>query len=439
MLELFPHLDPDGQPHRSAEDVAEDATAEEAAVNDAAVPADLPAHHARPDELGDSPHAESVLELAAALQRSLLPQLPSRLPGVEIAYRYLPSNDVIQVGGDWFDAIVLPGKRIGLVVGDVMGHGVASATMMGQLRTAVQTLAVLGLPPQELLRHLDDTARRLSDTHLATCLYAVYDPVTRRCTLANAGHLPPVLARPGEPGRLLEIPTGVPIGVGGHAFDAVEFDIEDGDTLVLFTDGLVETSKRDFSDGLEILRTALPVPEVPLEQACGSVIEALDTAPRGDDAALLMARFHGIPSHNVARWSLEPAPRAAGQARRLVRGMLDRWQLGHLSPQVELLVSELIGNSIRFASRPISLRLLYTDTLTCEVHDDCHTLPVPRTAPELSEKGRGLSIVSTLSHRWGTNRTDTGKIVWFELEPGTERTAAPIAERTPERTPGRTP
>jgi hypothetical protein len=421
MLELFPHTDPDGHPQDRAP---------------GGVSVDTPAHHSRPGELEDSQHAESVLELAAALQRSLLPQLPSQLPGVEIAYRYLPSNDVIQVGGDWFDAIVLPGKRIGLVVGDVMGHGVASAMMMGQLRTAVQTLAVLGLPPHELLRHLDETARRLSDTHLATCLYAVYDPVTRRCTLANAGHLPPVLARPGEPGRILEIPTGVPIGVGGHAFDVVEFDIDDGEILVLFTDGLVETPKRDFGDGLEILRAALPVPRVPLEQACDTVIEALATAPRGDDAALLMARFRGIPAGNVARWSLEPAPRAAGQARRLVRGALSRWNLTHLAPVAELLVTELIGNSIRFASRPISLRLLHTDTLTCEVHDDSHTLPVPRTPHELSENGRGLSIIGSLSHRWGTNRTDTGKIVWFELEPGLTGTAErpqgrPAAGRTP--------
>ena len=421
MLELFPQADPDGNPRRRSAD---------------GVAVDAPAYHTRPGELEDSRNSESVLELAAALQRSLLPRLPARLPGVEIGYRYLPSNDVIQVGGDWFDAIMLPGKRIGLVVGDVMGHGVASAMMMGQLRTAVQTLAVLGLPPHELLRHLDETARRLSDTHLATCLYAVYDPVTRRCTLANAGHLPPVLARPGRPGQILDIPTGVPIGVGGHAFDSVEFDIADGETLVLFTDGLVETPQRDFSDGLEILRAALPASRVPLELACDTVIEALDTAPRGDDAALLMARFHGIPAGKVARWSLEPAPRAAGQARRLVRGTLARWGLGHLSPMAELLVTELIGNSIRFASRPIGLRLLHTDTLTCEVHDDSHTLPVQRTAHELSETGRGLSIIGSLSHRWGTNRTDTGKIVWFELEPGTQGGAGLPAGADPT---GRTP
>ena len=415
MLELFPQPDHGGRARRRLA---------------AALAADSSAQHTRPDESGGTGSDESVLELAVALQRSLLPQLPQSLPGVEIAYRYLPSNDVIQVGGDWFDAMVLPGKRIGLVVGDVMGHGVASAVMMGQLRTAVQTLAVLGLPPHEVLRHLDEAARRLSDTHLATCLYAVYDPVTRRCTLANAGHLPPVLARPGRPARLLKVPTGVPIGVGGHAFDSVEFDIADDEVMALYTDGLVETPHRDIDDGLEILRGAVPVDRVPLDKACEVIVEALEGAPREDDAALLVARFRGIPNRDVASWALEPEPRAAGQARRLLRNTLKRWDLEHLSPVAELLVSELIGNSIRFASRPIGLRLLYTDTLTCEVHDDSHTLPVPRTAHVLSEAGRGLSIVGTLARRWGTNRTDTGKITWFELDPGRARDDGP-AGRTP--------
>lgn len=418
MLELFPNSEPERRARKRSSQ--EDPAPQHARPDESAVAAG-------PDQARQN---ESVLELAVALQRSLLPRLSARLPGVEIAYRYLPSNDVIQVGGDWFDAIVLPGKRIGLVVGDVMGHGVASAVMMGQLRTAVQTLAVLGLPPHEVLRHLDEAARRLSDTHLATCLYAVYDPVTRRCTLSNAGHLPPVLARPGEPGRLLEVPTGVPIGVGGHAFDSVEFEIHDGETLVLYTDGLVETPRRDIDEGLEILRAALPVQRVPLEQACATVIDALDTAPREDDAALLMARFHGIPESKVASWTLEPMPVAAGQARRLLRGALARWDLDHLSPVAELLVSELVGNSVRFASRPITLRVLHTDTLTCEIHDDSHTLPVPRTPHPLSETGRGLSIINSLARRWGTNRTDSGKIVWFELDPGTDHTTDRATDRT---------
>lgn len=373
---------------------------------------------------------ESVVELAEELQRSMLPQVPPLLHGVEVAFRYLPGNDLIQVGGDWFDAIALPGKRVGLVVGDVMGHGVSSAAVMGQLRIAVQTLASLGLPPHELLGHLDQAARRLSDTHLATCLYGIYDPATRHYTLANAGHLPPVLSRPGERGRLLDIPSGVPIGIGGHAFDTVEVDIADGDTLVLYTDGLVENPKRDITDGLDALCAILPTAPTPLEEVCDVVVKGMNTDRRTDDAALLLARFQGIPAGHVASWALEPTVLAAGQARRLLRHTLRRWGLAHLSYVTELLVSELVSASIGYASRPIGLRLLRTDTLSCEVHDDGHSLPALRTVDVLSESGRGLSVVNALAHRWGTNRTETGKVVWFDLElalPGTgaEKEEAP--------------
>jgi hypothetical protein len=370
-----------------------------------------------PGDDNDGPARESVLELAEALQRSMLPQVTPQLNGVEVAFRYLPGNDQFQVGGDWFDAIGLPGQRVGLVVGDVMGHGVGSAAMMGQLRTAVQTLASLGLPPDELLRHLDEAARRLSDTHLATCLYGIYDPVTRLFTLANAGHLPPVLARPGEPGRLLEVPTGVPIGIGGHPFDTVEVEIADGDTLVLYTDGLVENPKREITEGLDALCAALPGTAQSLEDVCDTIIDTLNTDRRTDDAALLVARFQGIPGSRVASWTLEPTARAAGQARRLLRRTLRRWELPHLSEVAELLVTELIANTLGQASRPIGLRVLRTDTVTFEVHDDGHALPTLRTVDTLSESGRALSIVSSLATRWGTNRTETGRVVWFELEP----------------------
>jgi len=357
---------------------------------------------------------ESVLELAEELQRTLLPALPPELFGAQIAFRYLPSNDITQVGGDWFDALALPGKRIGLVVGDVMGHGVASAAIMGQLRTAVQTLAFLGLPPDELMRHLDEGARRLSDTHLATCLYGIYDPVSRRFTAANAGHPPPVLVRPGQGARLVEMPSGVPIGVGGHAFGSIEFDLEDGDVLVFYTDGLVECPNRDITEGLRLLCEILSDLDEPLERSCDVVMERMATG-RYDDAALLMARFHGIGRDRVAGWALEPGPQAPGQARLLVRRTLARWGLTGPVETAELLASELVTNATRYASRPIGLRLLHTDTLTCECHDDNHNLPALSTDAGLSDSGRGLVLVNALADRWGANRTDSGKVVWFEL------------------------
>jgi Stage II sporulation protein E (SpoIIE) len=371
-----------------------------------------------PTRGGDSDAArESAIELAEALQRGMLPQTPPRLHSVQVAFRYLPGNDLIQVGGDWFDAMALPGRRVGLVVGDVMGHGVGSAAMMGQLRTAVQTLASLGLPPDELLRHLDEAARRLSDTHLATCMYGIYDPVTRRFTVANAGHLPPALARAGEPGRLLEVPTGVPIGIGGHPFDMVEVDIADGDTLVLYTDGLVENRKREITEGLDELCFALSGETRALEELCDTLIETLGTDQRTDDAALMLARFRGIDTTHVASWSFEPTARAAGQARRVLRRTLRSWNLPHLVDTAELLVTELIGQTLGHAYRPIGLRILHTDKVTFEVHDDGHALPTLRTVEAMSESGRALFVVNSMADRWGTNRTATGKVVWFELSP----------------------
>jgi hypothetical protein len=361
---------------------------------------------------------ESLPELAEELQRSLLPRLPARLPGVELAFRYLPGNDVLQIGGDWFDAVALSGKCVGLVVGDVMGHGVASAAIMGQLRTAVQTLACLGLPPGEVLWHLDEAARRLSDTHLATCLYGVYDPVARTLSLGNAGHVPPVLARPGKHGEVLEVPAGIPVGIGGHGFGTTEVPIGDGDTLVLYTDGLVEVPGHDIEEGIEALCGALPVTEATPEEFCEAIVAASGSGKRSDDVALLVARFHGIPDDRAVSWALEPVPLAARQARRLTRRTLATWGLSGLTDVAELLVSELVGNSVEFASRPIRLRLLYTDTFTCEVRDDGHTLPLLRTVDADSESGRGLSLVNMLALRWGANRTEQGKMVWFELPLG---------------------
>jgi hypothetical protein len=365
-------------------------------------------------QLPPIPLTETTAELTEALQRSLLPQVSTPLDGAQIAFRYLPGNDALAVGGDWFDAMVLPGARLGLVIGDVMGHGVASVAMMGQLRTAVQTLAYLGLPPDQLLRQLDELAQRLSDTHLATCLFGVYDRVTRRLVLASAGHPPPIIARGDGTTELVELPPGPPIGVGGHGFDSVDVDVVDGDTLVLYTDGLVEIPKRDIDDGLTLLCASVPGCDVPLDEACDVILNEL--APdRSDDVALLIARFRGIDPEWVADWLLEPVPLAASQARRLVRATLTRWDLLHLADTAELLASELITNSIVRASRPIGLRLLYTGTLTCEVQDDDYTLPAPRAVAALEESGRGLSIVNAVARRWGASRTAAGKLVWFEL------------------------
>jgi hypothetical protein len=278
------------------------------------------------------------------------------------------------------------------------------------------------------LHHLDEQAQRLGSDRMATCLYAVYDPVSHRITIANAGHPPPVLLHLGGRAEVLRVPPGAPIGVGGVDFEAVELDAPAGATLLLYTDGLVESRLRDVWTGIEQLRERLaatarltgPDHPPPLEALCEEILDMLGPGDRDDDIALLAARFDGIAPSDVAYWFLDPEDATPGRARRLVRSALSRWELDDLTDAVELLVSEVVTNAVRYASRPVTLRLLRTDVLRCEVGDDVPQLPRLRQARATDEGGRGLYLVNKLARRWGATRLSTGKVVWFEVpRPGT--------------------
>ncbi|KUN88628.1 ATP-binding SpoIIE family protein phosphatase [Streptomyces griseoruber] len=366
-------------------------------------------------------YQESVAE---TLQDSMLPHIPPRMAGCDIATRYLPGTLLGRVGGDWFDSVKLPGARTALVVGDVMGHGLNSAAMMGQLRTAVQTMAALDLPPARLLRNLDDLAQRLGDTYLATCLYAVYDPIAGELHLANAGHIPPVLVRAAD-GRteLLDLPTGAPIGVGGVPFESVTVRVDPGDRLVMCTDGLVEVRGEDIGVGLAALCESAAHPAASMDDACDTIIRALAATfteaghgDRKDDVALLMARLNGVEPDDVAEWRFPLDAAEVPRARAAVREQLHDWGLAKLAYHAELMVGELVTNAVRHSHRlPVTLRLVRGETLLCEVDDDNHDLPTLLSAGPEDEAGRGLRVVSTLAREWGTSRTGAGKSVWFEL------------------------
>ncbi|MCM1974707.1 MULTISPECIES: SpoIIE family protein phosphatase [unclassified Streptomyces] len=379
-------------------------------------------------------------ERALILQRSLLPPGDPVASGLDIACRYLPGNSSSdrpsEVGGDWFDVIELPGHRTALVVGDVMGRGLRAAVAMGELRSAVRTLALLDLEPAEVLSALDEIARGLgapggvqqatraarrpreadlSEVYLATCVYAVYDSVTRRCTFANAGHLPPVLVEPGEDALMLDVPPGMPLGVGGEPFEEVEVELPEGALLALYTDGLVESRDHPLDEGLQAFVGALTDPGRPLEDVCDHVLNTLDTHHGEDDIALLMARVQGLPADSVGDWTLPREPRSVGRAREYARGQLLSWDLEPLVDTTELLVSELVTNALRYGEGDIRLRLLLDRTLVCEVWDAGLVQPRRRRARDTDEGGRGLQLVGLLSAAWGSRRTPRGKTVWFEL------------------------
>ncbi|WP_413811943.1 SpoIIE family protein phosphatase [Streptomyces sp. OE57] len=387
--------------------------------------------------LYDAEHAR-----AQALQRGLLPRALPTPAALTAAVRYLPASSGTDIGGDWYDVIPLSAERVAIVIGDVMGHGLAEAATMGRLRTAVHTLANLELPPEEVLAHLNEVVSDLGDDSYATCLYAVYDPITGYCSLARAGHPPPLIVRPDGSVECLDPTPDPPLGAAEPPFATVDLQLPDGSLLVLYTDGLVESAARDIDTGIaectqvltseygRLLTCPPPRPRTSgrragdrhetdhdrLDRLCDLLVGVM-LPPKlltADDTALLIARLHRLVSGNTAEWPLPEDPVAAGLARTHVREQLRAWGLDELITTTELLVSELVANVVRHARGPTRLRLIRGGSLICEVSDASATTPRIRRAAETDEGGRGLQLVSALSQRWGTRYTAEGKCIWTE-------------------------
>ncbi|MFB6806966.1 SpoIIE family protein phosphatase [Streptomyces sp. NPDC056387] len=368
---------------------------------------------------------------AVALQQSLLPRVLPDQNAVDAAFRYLPAK--AGVGGDWFDVIPLAGARVALVVGDVVGHGVHAAATMGRLRTAVHNFSGLDMPPDELLGHLDELIHRIDQNESggagdpgegagepagvtgATCLYAVYDPVSGLCTMASAGHPGPALVRPDGRVEFPELPAGLPLGVGGMPFEVTRLRLPESSRLVLFTDGLLEDRDRDFDTGLGILAQTLARPGRSPEQACADVLAALLFPAPSDDIALLVADTRRLEADRIAEWEVPPDPAAVSRVRNAGSAQLARWGLGDVAFAAELILSELVTNAIRYGHAPIRVRMLRDRSLICEVSDGSSTSPHLRYAATTDEGGRGLFLVAQYAERWGTRYTERGKVIWAEL------------------------
>ncbi|WP_156722308.1 ATP-binding SpoIIE family protein phosphatase [Streptomyces apocyni] len=356
-------------------------------------------------------------EHVLSLQRSLLPRATPHTPGLRVHTGYAPAFDARGVGGDWYDVVALPSGRTALVVGDVMGHGLPAAATMGRLRAVARTLMTLDIAPERVLARLDLATRDLEDDQVATCLCAVYDPADASYTLASAGHPPPLLVAPDGTPSYVPVPTGAPLGAGVIPYDPLRLPGPVGSRLVLYTDGLVKT--RIPTDDVDIQLDRLR------KQAAGMAPERLDDCEllasavegegRFDEAVLLVAA--GTRAEDIALqvWDLPAGGPAASTARKLVREQLQLWGLTELADVTELVVSELVGNALRYGGGgPGQLRLLRDERLVVEVSDTGPDLPRIQHADVCDEGGRGLQLINMLCRRWGSCRTATGKVVWAE-------------------------
>jgi anti-sigma regulatory factor (Ser/Thr protein kinase) len=407
---------------------------------------------------------ESMRSLALALQHSLLPAHLPTIDGVEVQVGY-NAGDESDVGGDLYDVMELSAGRVGIVIGDVQGRGAHAAAVMGQLRAALRAYAVLDEEPAQVLQHLDSLVQGLNEALLVTCVYAVFDPFTRECVLANAGHPPPLLA--GAHGcHPMEVPPDVPLGVGGVSFNDHSFTVAPGDTIFLYTDGVVEQRGRSVDEGVRDLCEALEEvldgnspggTDATPAALCRAALRSSNISGPADDDRAVLAMRTGVGPLPLWRLSLPATPSSPSAARAAIRPVLEQWGMQAQADTVELLLSELVTNAVRHAAGPApaprfdpdsvddldleSLELALLDnapmageggqapgprqvevvarrgsgSLWIEVYDQDVRMPRVRMAAATDEGGRGLFLVDQLSKRWGARDTRTGKAVWFQV------------------------
>jgi PAS domain S-box-containing protein len=362
--------------------------------------------------------------IARTVQRRLLPQQPARHTTVEISQLHLPGQEG---GGAWFDAIALPGARTALIVGDVTGRGIVAAITVGLLRTAIHTLAALDLQPDEMLARLSDTAARLAAAHAALpdvdpaarepltirCTIAVYDPVDLTCVIARAGLPEPVAVFPDGISASLPVPPGPPLaGAGNAPFPATTVSLPDGSTLAMAAAALAD----------EVLAPSGPLRSLldgasarPLSDLRGNIAYALTDSHRASETVMLLARTKALATDRVLTCALPADPKAAPIARAAARRQLEVWGVDEETAfTTELIVSELVGNAVRYGAPPLRLRLIWERKLTSEVSDAAASAPHVKHARTIDETGRGLFIIASLADQWGTRYDSQGKTVWAE-------------------------
>jgi len=393
---------------------------------------------------------DAELEFAAGLQRVLLPRRLPPIPGVAAAVRYLPAGSGLQIGGDWYDVVPLPGGHVGLVIGDVQGHDVSAAGVMGQLRIAMRAYAAEGHPPAAVMARASRFLADLDTGHFATCTYLEVNVDYGAVQAVRAGHLEPLVRRANGSCAAQPVAGGLPLGIAPEEeYPVTRFTLDPGELLLLCTDGLVESRTVDQDEGMERLRALLAAhggaaasaaagPR-PLEALADALLESGGPHARDDDIALLLMRWDGPAEGRPSRMLRRVVPQAdlarISELRAELRGAAERWGVGDLADTAELLVSELVTNALVHTDRdavftarlyggPIDgaapgaaegTREVGPARLRVEVEDESDQWPQRRTPGEQASSGRGLLLVEALADDWGVEPRGAGKRMWFEL------------------------
>lgn len=353
------------------------------------------------------------------LQRSLLPTPVVHMAAVQTSGAYAPARTAAGTGGCWYDVVRLSGVRAAFVVGKVTGHGIHAAGAMGRLRSAVQTLADLDPPPDEMLSHLDDMVLHMGEDEQeppavgslsgASCLYATYDPITGQCLVATAGCLTAAVVRAASAAvDEIRLHPGPPLGDGTQPFEAAKLLLQPGDVLALCSSQL---NLEEIRDGV---RSVAAQGDMAVTGLTDHVLARLRDEPRNEDQALLLAHVDRIPPACTAFWQLPADPILVARARELVTDQLAEWDLDDMAFSTELIVSELVTNAIRYARGTVGVRLVKDHRLVCEVSDPSQSQPHLRRARLSDEGGRGLFLIAQFCHRWGSRYTPNGKTIWTE-------------------------
>lgn len=387
------------------------------------------------DKVGEAVEAgiaSSERRAASVLQRSLLPSALPRHPHIEFASRYAPAERG-DVGGDWYDAFELPSGDVWVMTGDITGHGLNPAIIMGRLRSAMRAYALLGMSPEDVLRGANRKLLYFEPGGMATVICGVLAPPFDEIRLCSSGHPPPVLVRPGDQATLLEADTSPPLGVVAELEPKPSrWSLTDGSVLVLYTDGLIERGGEAITDGLERLRSVVHC-EVP-DRLCGQIMDSMiGSYVPADDVALLALRvtpkrrtmastFEDRDEWSVLRSDLFACdPASVRAARRFIVECVEVLGLQRL-PDVQLMVSELATNAVFHAKSQFDVILERVDskTVRVEVRDFGQGTPTVIPGETGSPGGRGLKIVDLLAQTWGVEKRQAapGKTTWFVVSVG---------------------